>query len=144
MNHSYKPPWVLVVLLLVTYLTPPLLAQETTGTITGQVVDTQGLAIPGATITVTGPQGAKTAVTDTNGRFSVPLHFAANYTERSEEFGFIPIERRDVVLRLGQTVDLNLRLDVGGLTETIEVSGSPVIDRTTTTIGTNIDSELLS
>ncbi|HEY0875639.1 MAG TPA: TonB-dependent receptor [Vicinamibacterales bacterium] len=144
MNHWYRPPWVLVVLLLVTYLTPPLLAQETTGTITGQVVDTQGLAIPGATITVTGPQGTKTAVTDTNGRFNVPFLLPGTYTVRTEMSGFKPLERRDVVLRLGQTVDLNLRLDVGGLTETIEVSGSPVIDRTTTTIGTNIDSELLA
>ena len=34
-------------------------AQETTGTLTGRFVDTQGLAVPGATVTVTGPQGAK-------------------------------------------------------------------------------------
>ena len=39
-------------------------AQETTGTISGRIVDPQGLAVPGATVTITGPQGMKTVVTD--------------------------------------------------------------------------------
>jgi outer membrane receptor protein involved in Fe transport len=144
MNHRYKPPWLVLALLFVAYLSPPLRAQETGGTISGTVVDAQGLAIPGATVTVTGPQGDRTAVTDANGRFTVPFLVPGTYTVRTEMSGFKPIERRDVVLRLGQTLDLSLRLEVGGLTETVEVSGSPVIDRTTTTIGTNIDSELLA
>ena len=44
-------------------------AQETTGTISGRILDAQGLAVPGATVTVTGPQGSKTVVTDSTGRF---------------------------------------------------------------------------
>src|SRR5262245_61540470 len=45
-------------------------AQETTtGSITGTVVDAQGAPVPGATVTVTSPQGPKTFVSDTNGRF---------------------------------------------------------------------------
>jgi hypothetical protein len=49
-------------------------AQEaTTGTIAGQVVDAQGLAIPGATVTVTGARGTKTAVTNAEGGFLVPF-----------------------------------------------------------------------
>lgn len=32
-------------------------AQETSGTISGRLVDPQGLAVPGATVTITGPQG---------------------------------------------------------------------------------------
>jgi len=46
--------------------------QETTGTISGRVVDAQQLAVPGATMTVTGPQGAKTVVTDADGRYAIP------------------------------------------------------------------------
>ena len=48
-------------------------AQETTGTLAGRLVDTQGLAVPGATVTVTGPQGAKNFVSDAEGRFSASL-----------------------------------------------------------------------
>ena len=44
-------------------------AQETTGSIGGQVLDQQGLAIPGATVTVTGPQGSLTIVTSAEGRY---------------------------------------------------------------------------
>jgi hypothetical protein len=120
-------------------------AQETTGTVSGVILDSQGLAVPGATVTVTGPQGVKTAVTDAAGRFTIPFLIPGTYSVRSELQGFKPIERRDVVVRLGQTVQLDLKMDVGGITETVEVSGgSPVIDATSTTIGTNIDSELLS
>src|SRR4029450_3440405 len=50
-----------------------LMAQETTGAVTGRITDPQGLAVPGATVTLTGPQGAKTIVTDGEGRFSAPL-----------------------------------------------------------------------
>ena len=42
-------------------------AQDTTGTVSGRVVDAQGLILPGVTVTVSGPQGAKTAVTDGEG-----------------------------------------------------------------------------
>ena len=121
------------------------LAQETTGSITGAIVDPQGLAVPGVTITVTGPQGAKTAVTEASGRFTVPFLVPGTYTVRSELQGFKPVERQNVTVGLGQTVELNLKMDVGGLTETVQVSSaSPVIDSSSTTIGANISSELLS
>ena len=120
-------------------------AQETTGTISGVIVDAQGLAVPGANVTVSGPQGTKVAVTDAAGRFTVPFLTPGTYSVRSELQGFKPIEQKDVNIRLGQTVELDLKMDVGGVTETVEVAGgSPVIDSTTTTIGTNIDSELLT
>ena len=123
----------------------PAMAQETTGSVSGLIVDAQGLAVPGATVTITGPQGARTVVSDTAGRFTVPFLTPGTYTVRSELQGFKPIERRDVNIRLGQTVELDLKMEVGGLSETVEVTGgSPVIDSTTTTIGTNLDSELLS
>ena len=49
-------------------------AQETTsGSITGEVVDAQGAPVPGATVTLSSDQGAKTFVTDANGRFFAPV-----------------------------------------------------------------------
>ena len=50
--------------------------QETTATIGGRVVDAQGLAVPGATVTVAGPQGTKRTTTEADGRFSVPIPYA--------------------------------------------------------------------
>jgi outer membrane receptor protein involved in Fe transport len=120
-------------------------AQETTGTISGIVRDPQGLAVPGATVTITGPQGTKTSVTEASGRFTAPFLTPGTYTVRSELQGFKPIERQGIVVGLGQTVELDLRTEVGGLAESVTVAAeSPIIDRTSTTIGTNIDSALLS
>jgi hypothetical protein len=121
------------------------MGQETTGSVTGVIVDAQGLPVPGVTVTVTGPQGAKTAVTEASGRFNVPFLVPGTYNVRSELQGFKPVERQNVTVGLGQTVELNLKMEVGGLTETVQVSSaSPVIDTSSTTIGANIDSELLS
>jgi len=120
-------------------------AQGTTGTISGRIVDAQGLAVPGATVTVTGPQGTRTAVTDSEGRFNVPFLTPGTYTLRAELQGFKTFEQRGVVVRLEQTVDLPIRMEVGGLTETVEVTGaSPVVDTQTTTAGANLDSAMLA
>src|SRR5678816_1434424 len=89
-------------------------AQGTTGTISGRIVDAQGLAVPGATVTVTGPQGTRTAVTDSEGRFNVPFLTPGTYTLRAELQGFKTFEQRGVVVRLEQTVDLPIRMEVGG------------------------------
>jgi hypothetical protein len=124
---------------------PSAFAQGTTGTIGGVIVDAQGLAVPGVTVTVTGPQGSKSAVSDASGRFSVPFLVPGTYSVRSELQGFKTLERQNVNVGLGQTVDLSFKMDVGGVTETVQVtSASPLIDTTTTTIGANIDNELLS
>src|SRR5262245_34818712 len=120
-------------------------AQGTTGTIIGRIVDSQGLAVPGATVSVTGPQGTRTAVTDGEGRFSIPLLTPGTYSLRAELQGFKAFDRRDIVVRLEQTVDLPITMEVGGLTETVEVTGaSPVVDTQTTTAGANLDAAMLS
>jgi hypothetical protein len=94
------------------------LAQEaTTGTITGQVVDAQGLAIPGATVTVTSPQGRKTFVTDAEGRFHAPFLTPGRHALRIELEGFRPVTIERVDVSLGERVVLpNIMLRVGGVT----------------------------
>lgn len=120
-------------------------AQETTGTVAGRVVDAQGLAIPGATVTLTGPQGARTFVSDADGNFSAPFLTPGTYTVRGELQGFKAAEARNVNVSLGQTTTVNLKMEVGGLTETVEVTGAAsVVDTRSTTTGAVLSSELLS
>src|SRR5215510_1326382 len=119
-------------------------AQETTGTITGRTLDAQGLPVPGATVTVSGPQGQKTAITDGQGRFAFPFVTPGTYTVRTELQGFKTVERRDISVSLGQTVDIPIRMEVGGISETINVTAAPpLIDPTSTTTGAVISSDLL-
>src|SRR5271169_1382841 len=77
------------------------LAQETTGSIQGRVVDSQALAVPGATVTATGTQGSKTSTTDSDGRYKIPFLTPGVYSVRSELQGFKTSEQKDVTVGLG-------------------------------------------
>lgn len=119
-------------------------AQVITGTIAGSVVDAQELAIPGATVTVTGPQGARTTVTDGEGRFSIPFLTLGAYTVRAELSGFRTAEQPAVTVGIGQTVNISFVMEVGGLTEVVEVrAASAIVDIRTTTVGGVLDAETL-
>jgi hypothetical protein len=120
--------------------------QETTsGSLAGRVVDAQNLAVPGATVTVSSDQGARTYVTDAEGRFFAPYLTPGAYTVRVELQGFRPVEQQNVGLRLGQRLELALVLPVGGLEEQVEViASSPVVDTSSTTTGARLDSEVLN
>ena len=120
-------------------------AQETTGTLTGKLTDTQGLAVPGVTVTVTGPQGAKTFVTDADGRFNAPFLTPGSYGVRAELQGFKATDIKAISVQLGQTTDVSIKMEVGGLTETVEVTASTVvIDNSSTTTGAVLSSDLLA
>lgn len=119
--------------------------QETTGSIAGRVVDAQGLAVPGAGVTIMAPQGPMSLVTDGEGRFLAPFLTPGVHGVRVDLQGFTPIEQQNVNVRLGQRVDLALTLEVGGVTQSVEVTArAPVIDTSTTTVGAHLDTELLA
>jgi hypothetical protein len=120
-------------------------AQETTGVIAGRIVDGQGLALPGVTVTATGAQGAKSITSDGEGRFTIPFLTPGPYVVHAALVGFKPVEQTGVVVRLGQSVELSLAMQIGEVKESVEVTAvSPTIDTTTTTIGATLDSGTLS
>src|SRR5262249_9080503 len=122
----------------------PAAAQETTGTLRGIVSDPQGLSIPGVTVTVSGPQGVKTTTTDGGGRFTIPFLTPADYDVRAEIQGFKAFERAGVTVALGQSVDVPIKLEVGGVAETVNIAATaPEIDTRSTAVGATISSELV-
>lgn len=120
-------------------------AQETTtGSITGKVLDPQGLPTPGVTVTVTSGQGTKTAVTDAEGVFYVPFLTPGTYSVRAELQGFKAVEQASVTVQLGRRTEMNLKLEAGGISETVTVtSAATVVDTSSTTAGAVISDELL-
>ena len=119
-------------------------AQQTTGTLTGRLQDSQGLALPGVNVTVTGQQGAKSAVSDTDGSFRIPFLTPGTYDVRAELQGFKTVEQRGVSVSLGQVTTVNMQLEVGGLTEVVQVTGTTaIVDTTSTTTGAVLSAELL-
>jgi hypothetical protein len=101
----------------------PLFAQTTpTGTISGRVVDQQGLAVPGASVTVQSPalQGTRTQQTSANGDYIFPLLPPGDYEITFELTGFASLKRKERV-SLNQSVPLNVTMSVSTMTETVTV-----------------------
>jgi hypothetical protein len=119
-----------------------LLAQSFTGTITGSIRDTSGAVIPQATVTITSQQTDRqtTVVTDLEGRYtSLPLPPGEYRVEASLD-GFRRALRSDVTVQVGTTVTIDFTLELGELTDAIEVRASaPLLETTTGTVGKVVD-----
>ncbi|MCM2257279.1 MAG: TonB-dependent receptor [Vicinamibacteria bacterium] len=104
-----------------------------TGNLSGTVADSGGLVLPGVTVTATSPalQGARTAVTSANGDFIIPFLPAGDYKVRFELQGFQAVERK-VRVQLAETVVVDAKLAVGGISEEVTVVAEVPVDFTQT------------
>jgi hypothetical protein len=101
-------------------------AQVTTGTIRGLITDQTGALIPNATVVV---QEQNTGVrietkTSEDGQYTAPLLKPGVYSVSAQAEGFSPSRRTDVVLEIQDTVQVDLKLAVGGVSEHVTVVGS--------------------
>jgi hypothetical protein len=117
-------------------------AQEFRATVKGQVVDTSGAALPGATVTVrnqeTGEVG--TAVTNGEGNYTLPFLRPGRYSVTVEMSGFQKFTQADMRLEVSQVAVINAKLGVGGLTESVNVSAeAPLLETSNANRGTVID-----
>ncbi|HEX5731633.1 MAG TPA: TonB-dependent receptor [Blastocatellia bacterium] len=116
----------------------PALAQVTTADITGRVVDAQGNAVVGATVTVrnTGTGLSRTATTGDEGDYTITQLPPGVYEITVEASGFSRALQKDYELNVGTKPTLNFELKPGGVTETVEVTGdAPLIETTKSEIG---------
>jgi hypothetical protein len=103
-------------------------AQIATGNIYGKVTDEQGGAMPGATATLSGEFGTRTAATGANGEFRFLSLDTGDYKLTVALTGFGTIARQ-VHVTTGENIDLPYTLKVATLAETIEVvSATPLVD----------------
>ena len=114
----------------------------TTGTIGGHVVDANGAAIVGATITVTGPQVTRTATTDDEGAFEVRDLIPGFYDVKVEQTGFKTVTSNKVEVLVGKTAALRLELQPGLATEVVEVTAAAATDLSSTAVGSNLSNSL--
>lgn len=119
---------VLAGMVLASLTTLPAAAQEFRATITGRIVDAGDLAVPGATITVSNAQtGEVTTLTSSEtGAYSVPFLKPGIYTLRAELPGFKTYLQEKLELSVGQTATVNIRMEVGELSEQITVTADAV------------------
>lgn len=136
--------WALFSLLLLAAL--PIEAQETRGNINGTVQDSSGV-VPGASVRITNVDTNQTQqlLTNSSGYFEAPLLAAGNYRVSVELQGFKTLNQTGIVLSVGQTLSLRLTMDVGQISESVEVSArSPVLDTTSVSSGQNFDSAMVA
>ena len=113
-----------------------------TGTIRGAAVDSQGLSLPGVTVTVGSPslQGTRTAVTDINGNYALPQLPPGGYSVVFEFSGFGAVEEIATV-PLGGEVGVNAVMAPADVTETVQVMGVVPAEVHTTETASNIASD---
>ena len=105
------------------------------GSLEGVLTDSRGLALPGVTVSLAGPEivGSRVATTDVNGSYEFPALPPGTYTVTCELLGYEPLHR-DVVIGPGQAATLSLGLAPAALQPSPPpeaAAGPPVIDTRT-------------
>jgi hypothetical protein len=115
-------------------LTSAASAQNTLGRITGVVRDQTGAIVSGATVTVTNEstkQQIQVVTTNGEGLFILPQLSAGSYTVKIEMAGFKTFSYTDVKVDPGQEYSLNITLDIGQASETVQVAAGADLVHTT-------------
>jgi hypothetical protein len=119
----------------------PALAQQGQSSIQGRVLDESGLALPGATVVVTHQESGmfRQVVTNADGSYYVTGVLPGLYRVTGDLTGFRKYEQPDVLLQIGNTTTLDIKLKLGSLEESVTVTGeTPLVDVTSKQIGANI------
>src|SRR2546423_1787606 len=100
--------------------------QSTEATISGIVTDAHGAVVPNVSVTAVQTEtGVKTAVrTNDTGFFSIAPLAIGFYTLPAETTGFRRHTEQRIVLTTGQTLELNIRLEVGAVNESVTVEAT--------------------
>ena len=128
------------VALLLALVAVPVFAQSqaTTAEVSGRVVDAQGGVLPGVTVTVRNEANGyvRSAVTNEQGLYSLPLLPPGIYEVSMELAGFASTQRRSQ-LTVGASVTLNQTMQLTGIAETVTVSAASPLVETSASIRTS-------
>ena len=110
------------------------LGQTATGSLSGTITDANGAIVPGAKLTATSTiTGAKLETVSTDaGLYVFPALPASSYTMTVEKAGFKKLSRTNLEVRIAQRLDLDVKLEIGDVQQTIEVTAqSPLLETST-------------
>ncbi|MCS7315307.1 MAG: carboxypeptidase regulatory-like domain-containing protein [Bryobacterales bacterium] len=117
-------------------------AQVTTGTILGTVRDSTGAAVPAAQITITETNKGTSLqfVTDETGAYHAPFLSPGTYSVTVEKPGFKRQVRSGILLQVDQRARVDITLEVGQLTETVDVvAAAPLVRSESAELGEVIE-----
>ncbi len=120
----------------------PMMAQDARGTILGRVTDATGAVIPGADIRATNIATGVSigAATNAAGNYVLPYVPPGTYVLSAELAGFKRFVREGVQVRVADAVEVNIQMEVGDVTESIEVRAeTPLLSTAEASLGQVID-----
>ena len=124
-------------------LIAPLAAQEARGTLLGRVTDTSDAVLVGAKVeAINIDTGVRfTSTTNRTGDYIFPLLVPGTYSITVEQTGFKSYSRSGIVVRVADQVAINVTLEVGQASQTVEVKAeSPLLDTSSASMGQVVDS----
>ncbi len=118
-----------------------------TGAITGVVTDQQGVPLPGATVTVSGPNlmGTRSVLTEADGTYRFPALPPGDYTVRAEINGFKAVVRENIRLTTTTRLAVDIMMEQGAIKEEVTVvAQAPTVDvKSTETASVTLSNEIL-
>jgi hypothetical protein len=129
-------------LFLLLSFTAPLCAQQTTATVLGTVTDSSGAAVPGVAVQASSlaTNVNRETLTDSSGSYSLPNLPPGAYRISATKTGFQSSRVENVTLQVEQVARVDIKLQVGSITETVNVDASVALLQTeTSSVGTVID-----
>ena len=106
---------------------------QATTSLRGQITDPSGAAIPGAKVTITNiaTNVPRQTTTTSTGLYTFAAVQPGTYTLTVQATGFQTYRQTGVVLRVNLPATLNVKVKVGAVTQTVQVSGRPPLLNTT-------------
>ena len=138
MTSLKRASGLLLVLALVLGLQAVAYAQTGAASITGLVTDQSGAAVPGVTVVATNQATnvEYTAVTNATGSYDILSVPVGRYVVKAALSGFKTTSTRPITLEAKQIARLDLKMEVGALEDTVEVTAqAPVLQTETATVG---------
>ncbi len=124
----------------------PAIAQSTPSTITGLVKDAVGGVVPGAMVQVVGEDSGVAISVKTNsaGIYHTPSLVPGSYRVETESAGFQRLIRGRLTVQIGQTLQVDITLQVGSVKETVNVTGaSPVLETQSSSVTQLVEKEMV-
>ena len=153
MKHSYARRWLFSAFLAMLLVASSAMSvsvfgqTSNTGTITGVVQDEKGSLVPGATVKLVnlGTNAERTVNTSADGAYEITQLVPGNYRLEVEATGFAKYVQEPVVVNVLQRTTVNPGLKVGGIGETVNVTGesTALVETTKTDVSGVVDQRRL-
>ncbi|MEO8663129.1 MAG: TonB-dependent receptor, partial [Bryobacteraceae bacterium] len=121
-----------IIIPVVLLLTFAFAATAQDATIVGTVTDPSGAAVPNVAITITNHETGQVTKLTSNGvgQYVAPDLHIGRYTVRAEMSGFKASEQRDLVLNVGERARVDMKMEIGSASESVNVSATALAVQT--------------